>query len=81
MKKQKKKHVHHFKLHLGMYISIAAILVTAVHTSESMVQAMYGMTPHMAEIGSEHMREIKEFETHIGHAQISMGRRNYVGGI
>jgi hypothetical protein len=63
-----------------MWIAIAAIVVTALHTSGEMVYALYGMQPAYADTGNHTLREAREFETHTGHAQISMARRNHIGG-
>lgn len=76
-----RRRINHFHLHIGMYIAVAAIIVTALHTSAEMLYAMYGVNPVYAEIGNNSLREAREYETHTGHAQISMARRNYVGGI
>jgi len=73
-------HISHLHLHLGMWIAVAAILITALHTSAEMIYALYGMQTAYADTGSHTLREAREFETHTGHAQISMVRRNYVGG-
>lgn len=75
-----RRHINHLHLHLGMYIAVAAIIVTALHTSAEMVYALYGTQPIFADTGSHTLREAREFETHTGHAQISMARRNYIGG-
>lgn len=83
MKKQIMKtirRVRHLHLHLGMWIAIAAIIITALHTSADMVYALYGVHPAYAETGHSNLREAREFETHVGHAQISIARRSYVGG-
>ena len=78
--KQLKKHIHPVNLHVGMWISIAAIVATTVHTSADMVHAIYGRHSVLADLGSHTLREAREFETHVGHAQISMTRRSYIGG-
>jgi hypothetical protein len=83
MKKQIMKtvrRIRHLRLHLGMWIAVAAIIITALHTSADMIYAIYGAQPAFAEAGSNTLREAREFETHTGHAQISMVRRNYIGG-
>lgn len=71
--------ISHIHLHLGMYFAVAAILVTALHTSKDMIAAMYQGTAVFAE-GDNHMRESREAETHIAHAQISFVRKSYIGG-
>lgn len=72
--------ISHLHLHLGMYVAVAAILVTALHTSKEMIQALYN-APHAFADGGHTMRESREAETHIAHAQISFTRRNYIGGV
>lgn len=74
------QHISHLHLHFGMYIAIAAIIVTALHTSADMVYALYGTQAPYADVGNHTLREAREFETHIGHAQITMTRRSYIGG-
>lgn len=73
-------HISHLHLHFGIWIAVAAIMVTALHTSADMVYALYGMHPAYADAGGHTLREAREFETHTGHAQISMARRSYIGG-
>ena len=73
------RRISHIHLHIGMWVAIAAIIVTALHTSAEMVYALYGVQPHGV-AGNSTFREAREHETHVGHAQISMARRNYIGG-
>ncbi len=73
------RRISHIHLHVGMWIAIAAVIVTALHTSAEMVYALYGVHPQ-GEVGNSTFREAREHETHTGHAQISMARRNYIGG-
>lgn len=72
--------ISHLHLHLGIGIAVAAIIVTALHTSTDMVFALYGAHTPYAEAGEHTMREARQYETHVGHAQISTARRSYVGG-
>ncbi len=72
--------ISHLHLHLGIHIAIAAIIITALHTSADMVYALYGVNPGYAEAGEHTLREARQYETHVGHAQISIARRSYVGG-
>lgn len=74
------RRVRHLHLHLGIHIAIAAIIVTALHTSSDMVYALYGVHPSYGLAGGHTLREAREFETHVGHAQIATARRSYVGG-
>jgi len=74
------QHISHLHLHFGVWIAVAAIMITALHTSSDMIYALYGMQPAFAEAGNHTLREAREFETHTGHAQISMVRRNHIGG-
>lgn len=75
------RRISHLHLHLGIWIAIAAIIVTALHTSADMIYAMYGVQTSFAEAGGHTLREAREYETHVGHAQIATARRNYIGGI
>lgn len=75
------RRISHLHLHLGIHIAIAAIIVTALHTSADMVYALYGVRSTYGDAGGNTLREAREFETHVGHAQISTARRNYVGGV
>lgn len=70
--------ISHLHLHLGMWFAVAILLVTALHTSKDMIQALYRV-PAAAD-GDHMMRESREAETHIAHAQISFVRKSYIGG-
>lgn len=74
------QHISHLHLHLGMWFAVAAIIITALHTSADMIYAVYGVQPAFAEAGNHELREAREYETHTTHAQISMTRRSYIGG-
>ena len=83
MKKQKKRQswIRPMHLHFGMYIAIAAVIVTALHTSGDMVYALYGVQPVYGDASNNEFREMREYETHVGHAQVSITRRSYIGAI
>ena len=78
--KQLKKHIHPVNLHIGVWVSIAAISATMLHTSADMVHAIYGAQTVLADTGNHTLREAREYETHVGHAQLGFGRRSYIGG-
>lgn len=74
--RQRRLHVRHFHFHVGVYMSIAALLVTALKTSHEMVQALYGAPMH-TDITNTHMREA---ETHNAHISLNCARRPTVSG-
>jgi len=74
------RRISHLHLHLGIHIAIAAIIITALHTSSEMVYALYGVQPSYADAGGSNLREARQYETHVGSAQINIARRAYVGG-
>lgn len=71
--------MHPIHFHLGVYVAVAALLITAMKTSEGMIATLYGGPSHHASdlISSSHLREA---ETHIGHAQLSFARPARVSG-
>ncbi|MGB4800849.1 MAG: hypothetical protein WBP03_05035 [Candidatus Saccharimonadales bacterium] len=83
MSKNKHKHsilhVHPLHFHLGVYVSLAALLETAMKSSEGMIAVVYGAahTYMNAPISTAHMREA---ETHTGSAQLSFARLVKVSG-
>jgi hypothetical protein len=83
MSKNKKKHsklrIHPIHFHVGMYVAIAALLITAMRTSEGMIAAVYNRNTYS---GGEmlHNTHMREAETHIGHAQLSFARPARVSG-
>ncbi|QQS18004.1 hypothetical protein IPL68_05125 [Candidatus Saccharibacteria bacterium] len=64
---------------MGLYVAIAALLITAMKTSEGMIAAVYNQNSHG---GGEmlHNTHMREAETHIGHAQLSFARLTRVSG-
>ncbi len=71
--------LHPVHFHIGLYIAIAALLVTAMKSSQGMVAALYASQAHMAETNLSHTH-MREAETHIGHAQLSLTRSARVSG-
>lgn len=80
--KQTYHYLHFPPLHfvVGFYIGVGVALLTALHMSADMIHAIYGNNSVFADTSNSHVREAREFETHSGHAQISMARRSYIGG-
>ncbi|MFZ2513403.1 MAG: hypothetical protein WAW63_03025 [Candidatus Saccharimonadales bacterium] len=65
--------------HVGMYVGIAALLITMMKSSEGMIAVVYSQNAHGSGemLHNTHMREA---ETHIGHAQLSFARPTRVSG-
>lgn len=83
IKKQYKKlvkHLHPVNLHIGVWVSIAAIVATMAHSGHDIIHAVYGTPVTLADAGNNTLRQAREYETHVGHAQISTARRTYNGG-
>ncbi|QQS19363.1 hypothetical protein IPL85_03680 [Candidatus Saccharibacteria bacterium] len=78
-KKQNWLQMHPVHLHVGMYVGIAALLITAMKTSEGMIAAVYYSPGHGNGEGFSHTH-LREAETHIGHAQLSFARPARVSG-
>lgn len=74
------RRISHLHLHLGIYFAIAAVIITALHTSADMIYAIYGVQSSFGDAGEHTMREGREYETHTSHAQINVARRSYIGG-
>jgi hypothetical protein len=69
--------MHPVHFHIGVYITIAAMLVTILKTSHEMVIALYGAPLH-TDITNSHMREA---ETHNAHINLNFARRPTVSGV
>lgn len=76
--KKKRLSVHPVHFHVGLYVAIAALLVTAMKSSEGMIATVYAHAHQNTDLLSNtHMREA---ETHSGHAQLSFARLAKVSG-
>ncbi len=78
-KKKLKNRLHSLHFHVGLYVAIAALLITAMKTSQGMIAVVYNRNTH----GSGemlHNTHLREAETHIGHAQLSFARPARVSG-
>lgn len=76
--KHKRLSVHPIHFHVGLYVAIAALLVTAMKSSEGMIATVYARQYHGADLMDHtHMREA---ETHTGHAQLGFARLVKVSG-
>ncbi len=71
--------MHPIHFHVGMYVAIAALLVTAMKTSEGVVASVYQGSSHSPDIlSSTHLREA---ETHVGHARLAFTRHPSISGV
>jgi hypothetical protein len=79
MKKQKTNYlnVHPVHFHFGVYLALAALLVTTAKSSSELIRGIYAMPSHYNAMQSEHLREA---ETLHGHANIVIARRVPVAG-
>ena len=78
-KKQSWLRMHPVHFHVGMYVAIAALLITAMKSSEGMIAAVYNNPAHASGEALSHTH-LREAETHIGHAQLSFARPARVSG-
>ncbi len=71
--------MHPLHFHIGMYVALAALLLTAMKSSEGIVAAVYAGAGNDANglLSETYMREA---ENHIGHAQMVQHRRVNIGG-
>lgn len=76
--KHKRLRMHPIHFHIGMYVGIAALLITAMKSSEGIVTALSANTHQSGSM--LHDTFMREAETHVGHAQIVQHRRVYVSG-
>lgn len=78
-KQQSWLRMHPAHFHVGMYVAIAALLITAMKSSQGMIATVYSNPAHASgeSLSHTHMREA---ETHIGHAQLSLTRSARVSG-
>jgi hypothetical protein len=77
-KKQSWLRMHPVHFHVGMYVAIAALLITAMKSSEGIVAAVYREHGQGGNILSE--THLREAETHTAHAQLSLARPARVSG-
>jgi hypothetical protein len=80
MSKQNKKrlNIHPIHFHFGLYLALAALLVTTAKSSSELIKGIYAVpAAHYNAMHTEHMREA---ETLHGHANIVMARRTPVAG-
>ncbi|PID30455.1 hypothetical protein CR973_02640 [Candidatus Saccharibacteria bacterium] len=78
-KTQKRLRMHPVHFHVGMYVAIAALLITAMKSSEGMIATIYHDPAHGSGEALEHTH-LREAETHIGHAQLGFARPARVSG-
>lgn len=77
--KHRKLRMHPIHFHVGMYVAIAALLITTMKSSEGIIA---GLTANAEHSGSVlHNTFMREAETHVGHAQIVQHRRVYISGV
>lgn len=73
----KKLRMHPLHFHLGLYLTLAALLVTAAKTSGELIKSMYAIPVYYDVASSTHM---KEAETLHGQANLVIARRAFVAG-
>ncbi len=69
--------MHPVHFHLGLYLALAAILVTAAKSSGEMIRSLYALPVHDTVVSDTHLREA---ETLHGQANFAVARRAYVAG-
>ena len=70
--------MHPIHFHIGMYVALAALLITAMKTSEGIISSVYANAGTSANVLSETF--MREAENHVGHAQMVQHRRANIGG-
>ncbi len=78
LRMQLRMHPIHF--HIGMYVATAALLITAMKSSEGMLAVLYPTT-YANQNNFLHDTQLREAETHIGHARLGNGRYPSISGI
>ncbi len=68
-------HIVHF--HLGLYLTLAALLVTTAKTSSEMIKSLYALPMQYDVMSSTHL---KEAETLHSHANLVITRRPLTAG-
>ncbi len=71
--------MHPIHFHIGMYVALAALLITAMKSSEGIIAAVYTGAGNDGNglLSETYMREA---ENHISHAQMVQHRRVNIGG-
>jgi hypothetical protein len=70
--------MHPVNFHIGIYVAVAVLLITAMKSSEGIIAAVYyGGNQTGDLLSSTHMREA---ETHVGHAQMNKYHHPRVSG-
>lgn len=69
--------VHPIHFHIGMYVALAALAITAMKASEGVISSMYHGNSSAAAhtVSQTHMAE-----THVGHAQLRLNRAPDISG-
>ena len=70
--------MHPIHFHIGMYVAIAALLITAMKSSEGIIASVYAGSHSAGNMLND--TYLREAENHIGHAQMVQHRRVYIGG-
>lgn len=70
--------MHPIHFHIGMYVAIAALLITATKSSEGIIAAVYNGGHQTGDVLST--TQLREAETHVGHAQMYKFRHPNVSG-
>ncbi len=70
--------MHPLHFHIGMYVALAALLITAMKTSEGIISSVYSSAGTSANVLSDTF--MREAENHVGHAQMVQHRRANIGG-
>ena len=70
--------MHPVHFHLGMYVATAALLITAMKSSEGIIASMY--TDGRSVANALNDTYLREAENHVGHAQMVQHRRVYIAG-
>lgn len=73
----KKLSMHPVHFHFGLYLALAAILVTAAKSSSELIRSVYAVPVHDTVVSDTHLREA---ETLHGQANMGTARRAYVAG-
>lgn len=77
--KHRKLRMHPIHFHIGMYVAIAALLITTMKSSEGLIAGLSGNVHRNSHL--VHDTFMREAETHVGHAQIVQHRRVYISGV
>lgn len=75
----KRLRMHPIHFHVGMYVAIAALLITTMKSSEGIIAGLTANAQHSG--GVLHDTFMREAETHVGHAQMVQHRRVDISGV